>query len=431
MDSRTRSGKLFPILKGPVRYSIRKLAELTGISKSATHRHKRAIEERNLYPESHLWETPEGYEWLRRLFVAVIFVFAIKNGIGGGTISEFYRMLRLEKAFGVSPSTIKDNINKVQELLVDYEREQQSQAVSGKTRKVVGGVDETFFDRMVLVFMDLPSGFIFVEEASDDRSYETWKDRVYRAISDYGLKIRYLVSDRAKGLIKLAETGIGCLSIPDLFHASHEVVKLFGLSLKRKMSAIEKELAKATVTLTLLKELGEDITTQEMLVSDLETKLCQIESGLSGYQNILHALSKIVHPFDINNSSRQSSAFVERLLHRLVEEIRQLQQAYEIGDSKNHIGKFSKQITGIASIVDAWWLWAEESLDSEEITEETKQRLLTCLLADDLLAPASRKNKKLRFKGELSVCSGEGSVSVRRAPPYFFIDARAEVVIMG
>jgi len=39
----------------------------------------------------------------------------------------------------------------------------------------------------VLVFMDLASGFIFVEEASDDRCYDTWKDKVQSIIDKYGI----------------------------------------------------------------------------------------------------------------------------------------------------------------------------------------------------------------------------------------------------
>jgi hypothetical protein len=35
----------------------------------------------------------------------------------------------------------------------------------------------------------------------------------------------YLVSDRAKALVKLAQTGLGCLSIPDVFHLSHDLAK--------------------------------------------------------------------------------------------------------------------------------------------------------------------------------------------------------------
>ncbi len=34
-----------------------------------------------------------------------------------------------------------------------------------------------------------------------------------------------LVSDRAQARIKLAETGLGCLRIPEVFHRIHALVK--------------------------------------------------------------------------------------------------------------------------------------------------------------------------------------------------------------
>jgi len=45
------------------------------------------------------------------------------------------------------------------------------------------------------------------------------------------VEVSYLVSDRAKALIKLAETGLDCLSIPDVFHLSHELTKSYSLVL--------------------------------------------------------------------------------------------------------------------------------------------------------------------------------------------------------
>ena len=117
-----------------------------------------------------------------------------------------------------------------------------------------------------------------------------------------------------------------------------------------------------------MKELGKDVTQQESIVSQLKNDQVIIDSGISKYQQILHALSKIVHPFDINNSNRQSSVCVKLLLNQLVEQIRELQKEQEIKDPKKRIEKFGKQIEGIASIIDAWWLWAEESLDSDKLT---------------------------------------------------------------
>ena len=56
-------GALFGSKDTPVP-SIRKLSEATGIPKSSVHRHKQAIEQRQQYPESSLWETSAGSQWL-------------------------------------------------------------------------------------------------------------------------------------------------------------------------------------------------------------------------------------------------------------------------------------------------------------------------------------------------------------------------------
>ena len=377
---RSRSERIFLKLCSSVNYTIRKIAQLTGISKSAVNRHKRAIEGRNLFPESCFWETKEGGAWLCRLYVAVLFLFGITCGIGAGRISLFFKLLRLDMHIGSSPSTIKNYINKIQDLLEKYQKSQQAQLSNNKSLTIVGGADETFIEDMILVFMDLASGFIFVEQPSKNRCYETWKDKVQAIVDKFGVNIKYIVSDRAKPLIKLAKEGFGCLSIPDLFHGVNEIVKVFGLSLGRKKNAIQKELCKALSTLALLKELGKNISQQESIVSHLKKEQAIIESGISHYRQLLHTLSQIVHPFDITNSNGQTSAQVQLLLNQLVEEIRELQKEHEINDPKERIEKFCKQIEDIASVIDAWWLWVEESLDSDKVTEEIQEWLLTYLL---------------------------------------------------
>ena len=59
----------------------------------------------------------------------------------------------------------------------------------------------------MLVFMDLVSGYILLEEVADDRTYETWYDQVKTRLETMKTRVLYLVSDRAKALIKLAENG--------------------------------------------------------------------------------------------------------------------------------------------------------------------------------------------------------------------------------
>jgi len=57
--------------------------------------------------------------------------------------------------------------------------------------------------------MDLSSGYIFVEEESEDKSYETWFSKAKKVADKFGIEFRYFVSDRAKQLIQLATQGYG------------------------------------------------------------------------------------------------------------------------------------------------------------------------------------------------------------------------------
>ena len=162
---------------------------MLGISKSAVHRQKNKIEQRDRFPESYFWETEEGIGFLCRLFVGVLFLFGIKSGIGAGTISEFCKLLRIDTHVGSCPATIKNYMNKIQDMLEEYLKNQESKQVSAESLKIVGGADETFFDKMLIVFMDLASNYIFIEAEADDRTYETWKDKVQNIVNKFGKNI--------------------------------------------------------------------------------------------------------------------------------------------------------------------------------------------------------------------------------------------------
>src|SRR5260370_17545828 len=57
--------------------------------------------------------------------------------------------------------------------------------------------------------------------------------------------VLYLVSDRAKALIKLAQIGLECLSMPDLFHLLHDLAKGYSLSIFTQLKAARQQLSQA------------------------------------------------------------------------------------------------------------------------------------------------------------------------------------------
>src|SRR4030095_15241 len=233
--------------------SIRSLADRTGLSKSSVHRHLQAIDRRDRYPESSFWETEAGRTWLIRLVVATLFVFGLKRGVGAETLSEFFGRLRLEAHVGCSPSALRNVMHNLERIIRETAAAWEKEGIAhGEIRPVIGAVDETLLQRMMLVFMDLASGYLLMEAVAVDRSYHTWYSVVNERLKTLGIGVLSLVSDRAKALIKLAQTGLGCLSIPDLFHLSHALAKGYSLMIWGRLRQAQQGLAQARQRLEAL-----------------------------------------------------------------------------------------------------------------------------------------------------------------------------------
>ena len=196
-----KSVVIFNAIREHGKQSIRSLADRTGLSKSSVHRHLQTIDRRDRYPESSLWETEAGRAWLIRLVVATLFVFGLKRGVGAETLSEFFSRLRLAAHVGCSPSALRTVMHLLERLLLDTAAAWEQEGIAhGEIRPVIGAVDETFLQRMMLVFMDLATGYLLMEAVATDRSFDTWYDRANDRLTTLGTEVLYLVSDRAKAL---------------------------------------------------------------------------------------------------------------------------------------------------------------------------------------------------------------------------------------
>ena len=127
-------------------------------------------------------------------------------------------------------------------LLPEFQALCENQLESTKRESVVA-MDETFFgDFLILVLMDLRSGYLILESVATNRCFDTWFTHVEPRLKDLGIHVNHAVTDRAKALIKLAMTGFKCESGADLFHAQQDVVRWLGASLGSRLSNAEKQL---------------------------------------------------------------------------------------------------------------------------------------------------------------------------------------------
>jgi len=382
---RDRDGKVFANIAEFGRQTLRKIAQATGLSKSSVERSLKSLEKRDQHPESHLWETEEGKAWLLRLVIAMIYVFGLKGNQGAERMSEFLKRIRINTHVGVSPSALRKMMQKIEEKLVEFQeiQEMEQSQKEDPQREIVASGDETWFsDTMLLVLMDLVSGYLIVEEEADNRSYETWNDKAQARLKELGLKVRHFISDRGKSLVKLATAGFGCLAGADIFHAQYDISKWLGRSLYGKLGRASKQLSNAKAELLKLEEDGaapDQIEAQKQRVQQIQEKVDAIEAGKKAYSEAQRAVSAAVHAFSSEDSQPQTSEQVENSLEEQAQCFERIAIEQSVKDNKDASGKFRRQIEDVASIVDAWWLWTKESLTGN-IGAETRDWLLYVLL---------------------------------------------------
>lgn len=380
MNWQQRSGQIYANLQEQGKRSVRAMAAATGFAKSSVHRHLQALKRRQQYPESPLWEHQSGYQWLHRLVWTVVYVFGIKRGIGNETLSEFFQMLHLEGRIGVSPNALQGIRAQMEQQILRYRDEQQAQLQQSQTPvSVCLGADETFFEQMVLVLLDLPSGYIFVESQATARDYQTWHERVKQALGP-NAQVKGLVSDRAQALVKLALEGLGCRSIPDLFHALRELVKNIGSPLALQVSQLHKQLSQVQQTLTHLQAHGKSAQAQQAKLTELQTQLSQLQATQVRYHHLIHQLSLSIHPFAIEGNGFQGATEVIDSVQQHLQALNELAYSAHLPKLPQAVEKFSHQARGMAAGVNAWWSWVLHSLSTQSVSPQVSNWLLGCLL---------------------------------------------------
>jgi DNA-binding transcriptional ArsR family regulator len=386
---------IFNSLREHGKQSIRSLADRTGLSKSSVHRHLQAMDRRDRYPESSLWETEAGRTWLIRLIVATLLVFGLKRGVGAETLSEFLGRLRLDAHVGCSPSALRTVMHRLERLLLETAAAWEKDGIAhGEIRPVIGAVDETFLQRMMLVFMDLATGYLLMEEVTADRSFDTWYDRANARLTTLGTEVLSLVSDRAKALIKLAHMGLGCLSIPDLFHLSHDLAKGYSLAIFGRLRQAKRDLDHAKQRLETLQQ---NAQAERVHIEQVQARVAACATALNHWQGVgsawrqrLSNVSRILHPWRLADSTRQTSKEVEEQLGTELEAIETLLEANGLPMKKDTLDKVRKQLAGISALVDFWWQTVHQDLAQMAMTPKWTQ------WADELLLPLMYWQEQLR-----------------------------------
>jgi Family of unknown function (DUF6399)/IclR helix-turn-helix domain len=371
----TKSLRIFNCLCDHGKQSVRRIAQKTGFSKSSVHRLQHAMERRNSHPESWLWETEAGRRWLTRLVVATLYTFGLKRGVGIETMSEFFARLRLETQVGCSPSALRGVMQTLETALLETAAAwEQAGCTHGEVREIIGAVDETFLERMILVFMDLATGYLLLEEVADDRTYTTWKALVEERLKVLGTGVLYVVSDRAKALIQLAEPGLECLSMPDFFHVLHDISKSYALAIGRHRRQAHQDLTHAQETLARRQGRLQEEHADPEATAVVAARQAAVQHWTEVQQTYRQHLETLA------DSTPQTSAQVASQLQAAVAAIEALAKRQQLPARPHTMQKVRKQIPALAALVDFWWQGVWQDVEPFALSPRWRQWVQACLL---------------------------------------------------
>ena len=285
--------------------------------------------------------------------------------MGADKLSDYFKLIRMDTHIGSSPSTVLRQLQTMEGLLPEFQTLCENQ-VESTTRESVVAMDETFFgDFLILVLMDLRSGYLILENVATDRCFDTWFTHVEPRLKSLGIHVRHAVTDRAKALIKLAITGFGCESGADLFHAQQDAVRWLGASLGRRLSNAEKQQAVAS-------ESGGSAQAEQNVASIKESKL--------QYHENLQGLSEDLHPFSLLNNQPQTEGILLDKLEKRVRCFEEIAKKQAIPDNNKTAKKLRNQIPSLAVNVTAWWLWVNENLQALKVDAILRIWIIDALL---------------------------------------------------
>ena len=323
-----------------------------------------------------MWATEAGEAWLKLLMVAVLYSFGMECHVGADKLSRFFKLIRIDTHVGVSPSALRQQLSHMESLLPLFQQQCEKDAPA-QPRSAVVAMDETFFgDFMILVLMDLSSGYLLLEDISQDRRFDTWFEKAIPRLKDLGIEVNHAVSDRAKALIKLAITGFDCPSGADLFHAQHDVSKWLGATLGRRheQAKTRHEAAKAISQKNpgKLPELVEHV--------DAERAYEPIHAARQDYHENLAGIAEDVHPFSLQTQQVNRAEQVTSSLEKRAQAFEKIAQSQAITDLKQTMNKFSNQLNDLAANVESWWRWVMEILAGLSVDDTTQYWLIHALL---------------------------------------------------
>jgi len=322
-------------------------------------------------PVARFLGTPEGLDFLHRLFMAALLAFVEANDCGLRNLRWFLKLSGLDEFIAPSYGAQQAVAEELESLLVSFGvEEDQRLAESMPPREITLCEDETFHPQICLVAIEPVSNFILVEQYQPQRNAATWQQCTSMKLAALPVTVCQVTSDAAKAIISHAETCLGAHHSPDLFHVQHDTVHAVSGALASQTRAAYRELEKwqeKTAAFRAEYHSDQESCPQDSLAAVFEQRAQQAETAARERVRVCQArqdraktarqgLGRDYHPIDLNTGQPLTAAEVGRRLAGHFDTLDQVAaEARLSAHSRDKLAKARRVLNSMQATIEFFW----------------------------------------------------------------------------
>jgi hypothetical protein len=242
----------------------------------------------------------------------------------------------------------------------------------GERRPVMGAVDETFVQRRRLVCLDVATGAVVRAEGAAARRFDPWAARANDRLTTCSPAVVSLASARAQALVTLAQTGLGCLSMPDVVPLRQDLATGDALALFGRRRQATPVLEQATPRLETVQQHAQaarrPVEPAQALVADGTTSLHHWQGVHHAWPQHWSNLSRLRPPWRCADATRQPSQAVERQWRAELQARETLREPNGLPMQQATVDQVGTQRAGLSALVDGWWPTGRQDLAQMAMT---------------------------------------------------------------
>jgi hypothetical protein len=366
-------------------------------------------------------ETPEGLDFLHRLFTAAHLVFVQGNDCGLRNMAWFLELSGLDAFIAPSYGSQQAVAEEMESLLIHFGQEADRRlAAQMPPSEITLCEDETFHPQICLVAIEPVSNFILVEQYQPQRDTETWNQCTAARLAGLPVTVCQVTSDAAKAIIAHAETCLGAHHSPDLFHVQYDTVRATSAALVSQTAAAVRELEKSQQKTEIVRSQYDACREQcpeDPLVDGLKNRVAQAESEQAAAaerartcrsrqeraQAARQGLGRDYHPVDLETGQPRTA---EEVGQRLAGHFDTLDAvAAEAGLSahaRDKLAKARRVLDAMQATVSFFWTMIATRLAAWQLDESVqrwmRQELIPALYLSRAASKANTATQRQRLR---------------------------------